>query len=241
MRSRRNMAGRTAAGRAVLFGVLLSALVCVPAGAGAPPPRSAAEPARLGRDSGWFLSTGWVWDRLRLNYDRRVADPQYQLTPRSWGYGPSFGAGYTFGPRFRTEFTLSVSPHEAQPSGTQGGFLAARFSAQVPLVTRGRIRPHLVGGCGWFMAVLDPELAAATTFRGMIGGDFGAGAGLILSAHWSMQADYVHSLLNIELAGKDKPKHDPIRAAGGNGWSDVLRVGFSYNLGFRNQTDAPAP
>jgi hypothetical protein len=220
-------AARWAAGWLPIPLLAIASASC-PASVQAQEPAPAGGPTR-GRDTGYFLSTGWVRDRLDLNYDRRVTQPEANIVSGTWGNGVSFGIGYSFGPKFRTELSVSAAEHEARPEGTKGGFVTARFAGYVPLWTRGWLRPHLIGGFDACVTALDPKAIPDRAYM-MVGGDFGAGARLVLSRHWSIQGDYLHSILDIGKETLGQPGRDDLRDVGGSGWSDMLRVDLLYDF-----------
>jgi len=119
------------------FLAFLLALACAACPAPARPQESvmAGSPER-GRDTRFLPQRRWVWDRVDLDYDKRVTRPEANVVPGAWGYGPSFGIGYGFGPRLRTEMSLNSHEQDSRPAGPKAHFFAARIAGFVPLWTR---------------------------------------------------------------------------------------------------------
>ncbi len=188
-----------------------------------------AEDAQRGRDTGVFLSFGALGERASLDFDARVSEPEANLDSGAWGHGGCFGVGYGFGPGLRVEMSLSLAGHDARPTGTEALLFAAHFDGYVPIRTRGRLRPHLLGGFGLSIPEFTIADAPDRAYL-MVSGDIGAGLRLLLSRHWSVQGDYFHSVLDIDQETFEESSDLDMRSVGGTGQADVLRVQFSYDF-----------
>jgi hypothetical protein len=192
----------------------------------------AAEPHRSTSDpeTGFYLGAHGGSNYMKLEFDERAALPSRGVTWDPWG--PIFGlaAGYAFGPGFRAELSVEGSGYTAHPKGTQAGFGGFRLTGYVPVITRGTIRPHLVGGLSGNATIFHSPGMDDLSY-GILGGEGGAGVRAILGRHWSLQADYVHTVLDLalEFVSKSGGNVDP-KNVGRRGRMETVRVGVFYDF-----------
>jgi hypothetical protein len=181
-------------------------------------------------DTGFYLGLLGGSNYLRLEFDERAALPSRGLTWEPWGPCFEMVLGYGFGPGFQAELTLGGSGHTAHPSGAQAGMGRFRLTGCVPLITRGPLRPHLLGGlCGGGAFFHTPGQNDLSYL--IIGGEGGAGIRAVLGRHWSLRADYVHSVLDLalELVSNSGGDIDQ-KNVGRRGRLETIRAGMVYDF-----------
>jgi hypothetical protein len=188
-------------------------------------PRTSGSP-----DRGFYLGALGGVNYLVLEFDDRATLPSRGLTWDPWGAQFELAAGYGFGPGFRAELTLGGGGHRARPDGSTAGVARAGLTGYVPIITHGPVRPHLIGGLSASMDFFHTPGARDLNYA-IFGGEGGAGVRAILGRHWSVQADYVHSVLDVALEMVSKPGGDvDQKNVGRRGRMETVRLGVMYDF-----------
>lgn len=183
---------------------------------------------RRPRDSGFYLGLAGSAEFLELEFDDRAAIGLRDIQWEDWGGGGAFIVGYNFGPRFRAEATLGGSGRATTPGDARSGYAVVRVTGFLPLFTNASpFQPHLIAGFSgvapYFHTEGEKDLAY---FAGA--GELGAGVRAILSPRWSLQVDFIHSIVDIEqeMVEAEDGKDTELRNVGREGRIEALRIAF---------------
>lgn len=146
---------------------------------------------------GFQLGAGWGRTDVDLNLDGTQLVPAGEAGYDPAGQGLDLVAGWGFGPAFRTEFALGVAAHDSDSAayGVYSGTF--RFDGIFTLAPRWRVQPELIAGMGWG-GVVYTDADEPDYLYGWLQGDLGAGLRWRLGEHWSLDGQYIYSLLNVE-------------------------------------------
>jgi opacity protein-like surface antigen len=184
-----------------------------------------------GQGKGFTLGLGWGVTNLDVELDgREVLTAEQQVFER-WGNGPEVIMGVGFGPRFRTEFSFLISEH----SGTNteynvycGGMRAEGVISPWP---KARLQPEIIAGMGYGGLIYQGDDKTDYIY-GWIQGNLGLGLRWRLNRHWTVDGQFVHSILDVEreLSGDDEFDDEYVRFVGGKGHMQRLGLRLIYDF-----------
>lgn len=180
------------------------------------------------------LQLGWGWgaSRLDLDLDGRELLPADQRSFDAWANGVDLICGIGFGPNFRTEFTVYFESHDSPTTDYNTYCGGIRFDGVFTLKSEWVVQPELIAGMGWGGLIYETDETPDHIY-GWLQGNMGAGARWRLGDRWSLDGQYVYSILDVErelISDIDGEDEEETRFVGGDGRLHRVSLRLVYDF-----------
>lgn len=184
-----------------------------------------------GQNKGFTLGLGWGATNLHVSLDGRELLTPEQRVYEHWGNGPEIIMGVGFGPRFRLEFTALISEHTGDNPEYNVYSGGMRAEGIISFRTGSRLQPEFIAGMGFGGLMYEHEDRTDYIY-GWGQGNLGPGLRWRLNRHWTLDGQYIYSILDVEreLSGDHPEDDDYSRFVGGEGHSQRLGLRLVYDF-----------